>query len=88
LDTSCISKKSIISTSVNSHKTVSGSATKLVIGTFSYTYVQSKKHHFYNSANAAILNFANNPGATSLFLKRAIKFSTQELMLSMNLEEF
>ena len=84
----------LISTSVRSHKIVWGGAAQagyqycLNQNSFiniSYTYLQSGRYHFNNSANAAILNGANNPGPTTLFLRRAIEFSVQEFMLSMNL---
>jgi outer membrane protein W len=84
----------LISTSVKSHKTVWGGAAQAgyqyclnsnFFINISYTYLQSRKSHFNNSANTDILNGANNPGATTLFLKRAIKFSAQEFTLSMNL---
>lgn len=85
----------LISTSVKKHKTIWGGAVQLgyqycLCSNFflnlSYTYMQTPEHHFKNKANAAILNGANNPGGTVLFLKRKIKFSAQELMLSMNLQ--
>lgn len=53
---------------------------------FSYAYLQTGNNHFNNSVNAAILNGANNPGATTLFLRRKINFSNQEFTLSLNLE--
>lgn len=84
----------LISTSVTSHKTIWGGAAQAgyqyhfnpnSLINISYTYLQSGRYHFNNSANAAILNGANNPGVTTLFLRRAIKFSAQEFMCSMNL---
>ena len=84
----------LISTFVTNHKTVWGGAaqagyqyclTPCSFINISYTYLQSGKYHFDNTANAAILNGANNPGITTLFLKRAIKFTAQEFIFSMNL---
>lgn len=83
----------LISTSVISHKTVWGGAAQMGYQYFinpnsfiniSYTYLQSRNHHFNNTINAAILNGANDPGPTTLSLNRSIKFSAQEFMLSIN----
>jgi hypothetical protein len=85
----------LISTSVSKSKAVCGGAVQagyqyyLCTNSFiniSYTYVQTGKTHFKNSANAALLNGADNPGNTTLFLKRSIEFAAQEFMISMNLE--
>lgn len=84
----------LISTSVTSDKTMWGGAAQvgyqycLHTNSFismSYTYLQSGRYHFNNSANAAVLNGADNPGATTVFLSRAIKVSVQELIFSINL---
>lgn len=84
----------LISTSVTSHKVVLGGAAqagyqycldKNFFINISYTYLQTGKYHFNNSVNAAILNGTSHPSGTTLCLKRAIKFSVQEFMLSMNL---
>jgi len=84
----------LISTSATRHKTVWGGAVQvgyqycLSSNSFiniGYTYVQTGKQHFKNSVNAAILNGGSVPGPTTLFLKRSVRFSVQELMLSMNL---
>jgi len=84
----------LVSTSVKSHKTVWGGAAQAgyqyclnsnYFINISYTYLQTGSSHFNNSVNAAILNGADNPGATTLFLSRAIKFSVQEFTFSMNL---
>jgi outer membrane protein W len=84
----------LISTSVTSHQTMWGGAAQigyqycLNANSFiniGYTYLQSRKCHFDNSANAAILNGAFLPGATTLFLKRTIICSTQAFSFSMNL---
>lgn len=84
----------LLSTSVTSHKIVWGGAAQagyqycISPNSFiniSYTYLQTRKCHFKNSVNAAILNGADNPGNTTLFVKRAIRLSTQELTLSLNL---
>jgi outer membrane protein W len=84
----------LISTSVTRHKTIWGGAAQAGYQyclnpcsfiNISYTYLQSGRYRFNNSANAAILNGANNPGPTTLFLKRALQFSVQEFTCSMNL---
>jgi outer membrane protein W len=84
----------LISTSVTSNKTVWGGAAQVGYQyclnensfiNISYTYLQTARYHFNNTANAATLNGANDPGATTLFLRRAIKFSSQDVMFSMNL---
>lgn len=84
----------LISTSVIRHKAVWGGAVQAGYQYFlnpnafldiSYTYLQTGRSHFNNSANTAILNGANSPGATTLFLRRSIKFTAQEFMCSMNL---
>lgn len=83
----------LISTSVTSHKIMWGGAAQVGYQyclcsnssiNISYTYLQTGKYRFNNSANTAILNGANNPGPTTLFLNRSIKFSAQEFMLSIN----
>jgi len=85
----------LISTSVKSYNTVWGGAALAGYQYFldqdffidiSYTYVQTGSCHFNNTINAANFNGANNPGPTTLLLSRKIKFSTQEFMLSMNLQ--
>lgn len=84
----------LISTSVTNHKTVWGGAAQVGYQhclncysfiNISYTYLQTVRYHFKNSVNAAILNGANAPDATTLFLRRSIKFSAQEFMFSLNL---
>lgn len=84
----------LISTSVRRHKAVWGGAVQagyqycLNQNSFiniSYSYLQSGKNHFNNTANAAILNGSNIPGPTTLFLKRSIEFSVQEVILAINL---
>jgi len=84
----------LISNSVTSHKTMWGGAAQAGYQYFlsphsfiniSYTYVQSGRYRFNNSVNAALFNGATTPGATTLFLKHAITFSTQALVLSANL---
>lgn len=81
----------LISTSVSKHKAMWGSAFKtgyqycLNANSFiniSYAYVQTGKYRFNNSINTAILNGFDHPGPTTLFLKRDLKFSNQEFMLS------
>lgn len=84
----------LISTSVTRHRLVWGGAVQVgyqyCLNSYSflnisYSYLQSAKYRFNNSTNAAILNGADNPGPTTLFSRREIKFSAQEFMLSMNL---
>lgn len=84
----------LISTSVTSHKTIWGGAVQAGYQycvnensfiNISYTYSQTGKCHFNNAVNAAILNGADHPGTTTLFLKRTIKFTAQQFMFSMNL---
>jgi outer membrane protein W len=84
----------LISTFVTSDRTLWGGAAQVgyqyclnpnSFVNIGYTYLQSGKYLFNNTANTAILNGANNPGATTLFLRRTIKLSAQEFMCSMNL---
>lgn len=84
----------LISTSVKSHKTMWGGAVQAGYEyclnscsflNISYTYLQTGKYHFNNTVNAAIFNGAEIPGPTTLFLKRAIKFTAQQFILSMNI---
>lgn len=84
----------LLSTSVTRHKTLWGGAAQAGYQyclspysfiNISYTYLETGRHHFNNSANTAILNGASIPGATTLFLNRTIKFSAQEFILSLNL---
>lgn len=84
----------LLSTYVASHKIVWGGAGQVgylyCVGanTFlnlSCTYLQTAYTHFNNSVNAAVLNGADTPGPTILFLNRQIKFCTQELMCTLNL---
>lgn len=84
----------LISTSVTRDRTVWGGAVQvgyqyyLSSNSFiniGYTYLQTAKYHFKNSVNAAILNGADVPGPTTLSLNRAIKFTAQEFLISMNL---
>lgn len=85
----------LISTSVKKRKIVWGGAIQARYQFFfdqnyfidiAYSYLQTGKHDFKNSVNAAVLNGSDTPGTVTLFLKRQIKFSIQELMISMNLK--
>lgn len=85
----------LLSTSATSHKIVWGGAVQAgyqyclnscSFVNICYTYTQTERAHFNNSANTAILNGGNIPGPTTLFLRRKIKFAAQQLMLSINLE--
>lgn len=51
-----------------------------------YSYLKTGKYEFKNSGNAATLNGSNTPGTVTLFLKRHIKFTIQELTILMNLK--
>lgn len=84
----------LISTSVTSHKVMWGGAAQVgyqyclnenFFLNASYTYSQTASYRFKNTVNAAILNGADEPGPTTLFLSRSLKFSAQEFMLSMNI---
>jgi outer membrane protein W len=83
----------LITTSVESNKTMCGGAAQLGYNYFitpswfvnlNYTYLQTTNTGFNNTTNAAIYNGASTTGPTSLTLKRNITFSTQEVMLSVN----
>lgn len=83
----------LISTSVKRHKVIYGGAVQVGYQYFfdpchfidiSYSYTQTGNHHFNNTANAALLNGVDNPGLTTLFLKRTLKFAAQDLVCSMN----
>lgn len=83
----------LISTSVSANNTLWGGAVQVGYNlylnpcwflNFSYSYLQSATSSFNNSINAAILNGANNPGPTTLNLNRAVRLSTQEVILSIN----
>lgn len=84
----------LISSSVKDRKIIWGGAVQAGYQYFfnpnyfiniGYTYIQTGTYHFKNSVNASTLNGFNNPGPTTLSLKRAIKFTVQEFALSMNL---
>lgn len=84
----------LISTSVRNRKMVWGGAVQAGYQywfnacsflNMSYTYLQTGSYRFNNSVNAAILNGSDTPGPTTLFLRRKLKFTAQEFMLSMNL---
>lgn len=84
----------LLSTSVTSNKAVWGGAVQagyqyylsscffINIG---YAYIQTGSYDFKNTVNTAILNGHDHPGDTKLSLKRSIKFSVQEFILSLNL---
>lgn len=83
----------LVSTSVSRSKTLWGGSAQIGYNYFlapscflnlNYTYTQSGKYHFNNSANTATLNGATIAGPTTLHLKRAIKFRAQEIMFSIN----
>ncbi len=83
----------LVSTSVSANNTVWGGVAQVgynlylnstLFLNFSYSYSQSATGNFNNSANAAILNGASNAGPTTLNLNRPIRWSTQEVMLSIN----
>lgn len=83
----------LVSTSVSSDKTVWGGAIQVgynyyveptLFVNFSYTYAQTGKNNFNNSVNAAILNGASTPDATTLNLHRSISFRVQEVMFTIN----
>lgn len=84
----------LISTSIKRNKLVWGGAVQAGYQYFfcsdyfiyiHYTYLQTGECHFQNSVNTNILNGFNTPGPTTLFLKRKIKFSVQEFVVTMNL---
>lgn len=84
----------LVSTSVKSNRVVWGGAVQLGYQYFlncdsflniSYTYMQTGSGHFKNTANAAQLNGFDTPGATILTLSRSIRFTTQELICSVNM---
>lgn len=83
----------LVSTSVRDHKIIWGGAARAGYQYFfchnyffdiSYTFLQTGKNHFKNAVNAAILNGSDTPGPVTLFLNRDIKFTVQEIILSMN----
>lgn len=84
----------LISTSATSNKTIWGGALRLgyqlcfnpnFFVNLGYGYSETGRNRFNNTVNAAILNGADEPGPTTLFLKRKIKFRAQELLFSVNL---
>lgn len=84
----------LISTSVKSNRTMWGGAAQvgyqyvLDANSFiniSYSYMQTGRYHFSNSANAAQLNGFDDPGATTLFVSRTVKCTSQEWMCSVDL---
>lgn len=84
----------LVSTSVKNHKIIWGGAARVGYQYFlndcsfincGYTYLQTGRNHFKNSANTATLNGFDTPGPNTLTLKRSIKFTVQEFFLSMNL---
>ena len=84
----------LVSTSVSNHQTIWGGAVQAgyqyCLGdnsliNINYTYMQSGRYRFNNSINTNLLNGADNPGATTLFINRDIRFSSQEFMLTMRL---
>lgn len=84
----------LISTSRKSHKTIWGGAIRLgyeycLSSLFSidlsYSYLQTATYRFKNVTNAALLNGFDAPIGATLFLKRNIKFSTQEFTAALNL---
>lgn len=84
----------LISTSVKKRKIVWGGAIQAGYQFFlgqnfcidiGYSYLQTGKCDFKNSVNAATLNGSDTPGTVTLFLKRKMKFTVQELTISMNL---
>jgi hypothetical protein len=84
----------LTSGSVKANKTLWGGAARIAYRYFlnenyfiniGYTYMQTGSAQFKNTANAAELNGFDTPGPTTLFLKRSIKFTVQELIVSMNL---
>lgn len=84
----------LVSTSVKEDKIIWGGAARVGYQYFltenafinaGYTYLQTGRTHFKNSANTARLNGFDTPGETTLLLKRSIRFTAQEFFLSMNL---
>lgn len=84
----------LVSTSVKDRKIMWGGAIQAgysyflsenVFVNMGYTYIQTGTSHFKNSVNTALLNGFDNPGPTTLSLKRALKFTVQEMVFSMNL---
>lgn len=83
----------LISTSVNSNKTMWGGAGQIgynyyinpcVFFNINYTYLQTASTSFNNTVNADVLNGASVNGPVTLTLNRDIKVITQEVMLSIN----
>ncbi len=82
----------LVSTSVGANNTLWGGAAQVGFNlylnpiwflNFSYTYLKSTTGSFNNSANATKLN-GGSAGPTTLNLNRAIRWSTQEVTLSIN----
>lgn len=83
----------LITTSVKDHKILWGGAAQLGYQYFlsecyflniCYTYLQTERKQFNNTANTAVFNGFDTPGSTLLFLKREIEFTVQEFILSIN----
>ncbi len=83
----------LVSSLVDAKKTLVGAAAQVgynyylnplyFIG-FNYTYSHSQKYQFKNTANAALLNGAINPGPIGVNINRFISISDQHLMVSIN----
>jgi hypothetical protein len=49
-----------------------------------YTYAQTGKSRFENSANAAVLNGAGVPGPNTVTISRTVSLAVQNVMFSVN----